>query len=448
MKYLSLLVVLFWVGFAQSQIHPLNNATFWDDENDLPISIVNDSTLLYGKKLKYYHFEPLDIDRSELRSLSPLKVHDTTYLVDEPGGIVVRYWDKAFTRIDNSFSHKNQYGSIDFVHNNKIFLLGGYGLFTDKSILTRYDFAANEWFLEQTTGDVPKCITADLFQIIGNELFFINKGCRDTNNDQKFNFEDRVYKLNLNNLKFKYLGKLKKDLDAKIYSVAHLDNGQVLAFQRFSKYMIDLKKNKVHIIGDNFPEELPHNCKLLEYDKGIYKFITKNNGSQNLKYVEINEASILDNIKQTEPLYVTPSYTIKKLLFFIGLTLILVLLAYFTYYLYNRYNKVLIRTSSENISFRNKKIDELSPKAQELLLYLAKANSSMELADILHHLNIQASSYETLKKKRKKLLDEIVEKLQKRIGDKAHDIFIIKRSSADKRHKVIRLNPKLIHIKK
>jgi hypothetical protein len=448
MKFLFLLVGMFWLVAAQSQIHPLNNATFWDDENELPISILNDSTLLYGKELKYYHFEPLDIDRSKLKSLSPLQVQDTTYLVDEAGGIVVRYRDKAFTRIDNSFSHKNQYGSIDFVHNNKIFLLGGYGIFTDKNILTRYDFAAKEWFLEQTTGDVPKCIIADIFQIIGNELFFINKGCRDTNNDRKFNFEDRVYKLNLNNLKFKYLGKLKIDLDAKIHSVAHLNNDQVLAFKRSLKYLIDLKKNKLHIIGDDFPSILFRNFKLLEYDKNKFNFITKNNGSQKLKYVEINEASILDSIKETKPLYVTPSYTTKKLLFFIGLTLFLVLLAYFAYYLYNRYNKVLIRTSSENISFRNKRIDELSPKAQELLIHLAKANSSIELAEILHHLNIQASSYETLKKKRKKLLDEIVEKLQKHIGDKAQNIFIIKRSSADKRHKLIRLNPKLIHIKK
>jgi diketogulonate reductase-like aldo/keto reductase len=90
----------------------------------------------------------------------------------------------------------------------------------------------------------------------------------------------------------------------------------------------------------------------------------------------------------------------------------------------------------------------LSPKAQELLIHLAKANSSIELADILHHLNIQASSYESLKKKRKKLMDEIFEKLQKHIGDKTQNIFIINRSSADKRHKMIGLNPKLIHIKK
>jgi hypothetical protein len=76
-----------------------------------------------------------------------------------PGSTDIYFWDRAvgrvfrlpddgpIERIDNSFQHRNQYhhsGWIDM--QGRIHAFGGYGLFTMKSMVTRFSPISGEWF--------------------------------------------------------------------------------------------------------------------------------------------------------------------------------------------------------------------------------------------------------------------------------------------------------------
>jgi hypothetical protein len=63
-------------------------------------------------------------------------------------------------RLDQSFDHKNQFGHSASIHpvNGQLFAFGGYGLWTSKNYITRYDELAGEWFVvdDQASNKYPK----------------------------------------------------------------------------------------------------------------------------------------------------------------------------------------------------------------------------------------------------------------------------------------------------
>ena len=70
---------------------------------------------------------------------------DKTYFVLNGGGPVLTFDNKSLIRIDNSVEQRNQFGAALFLHENKIFMYGGYGFWTYKDYLTYFDFSSNQW---------------------------------------------------------------------------------------------------------------------------------------------------------------------------------------------------------------------------------------------------------------------------------------------------------------
>ena len=68
-----------------------------------------------------------------------------TILVTKGGGVLYRFKDNSFERLDKSFEHRNKYRSYDFTFENKIFSYGGYGLFMTNSNLTFFNELNQEW---------------------------------------------------------------------------------------------------------------------------------------------------------------------------------------------------------------------------------------------------------------------------------------------------------------
>ena len=75
------------------------------------------------------------------------QIEGKNYLVASGCGEVYEFRNDSIVRIDNSFDQKNQYNACSFVYKNEINEWGGYGLFTFKNILTKFDFKTKEWEL-------------------------------------------------------------------------------------------------------------------------------------------------------------------------------------------------------------------------------------------------------------------------------------------------------------
>lgn len=150
--YWQLLMCLLMVLGMQAQENYSitdNHLLFEDAKTGEPVLVYNDSMLVRGFDFKTHEKTqfPEGLIRSEFNNYH-YQINSTNYLVDNGCGPVIKFEHNRFTRIDNSFRHRNQYGAIPFSYNNKIYLWGGYGLFSYKNILTYYDFTSNEWLLQ------------------------------------------------------------------------------------------------------------------------------------------------------------------------------------------------------------------------------------------------------------------------------------------------------------
>jgi len=429
-----------------------NRTTFWDYENQQPITILNDSTYLYGLDLQLKHIPDLDIDDSSLSRMAVAYLEGNTYLYDGAGGVVVEYANQSFTRHDKSFTHKNQYGSIHFIHNGSIYLLGGYGLFTTKNILTRYDFKAREWFLVETTGDTPNYIESKVSKIIGDQLYFINTKFKKTNLSEKSNYS--IYVLDLNQLDVKKLGEIPDDSPLYLsnanlsgYTVNQLsDDKLLLTKNEEARKLINFKTNTLSEV--KLTPEFNSGSRILHYnpEQQSYTIATTNSGNKKLHYRTIHSQDLVQKTLTSQALYKSQQEQTIDILSYTGFVLALLGLSVMGVKQYREFKKIKIRLASKTITYKGQLITNFTAEELELLFFLAKHRRFIEFSDLMQQLDYQGS-YDILKKKRKILFDELLNKMRLHIGDQAEQLFIIEKSIKDKRYKVIKLNPKLIVLK-
>ena len=109
----------------------------------------------------------------EFQALIPTKMGPDTYLLYPGGGMLFKFNESsgAIKRIDRSFAHRNQYSGYFFSHNKNLYLLGGYGFWETKSLLTKFNFSSGEWDYIPTTGQTPEGIDRGAFLIKDDKLY-------------------------------------------------------------------------------------------------------------------------------------------------------------------------------------------------------------------------------------------------------------------------------------
>lgn len=447
---LHTLVYLFLLSLslsAQDFKVDANNTSFWDNETQQPITFINDSTYLYGYDLQIKQVKNLNTDDSNLSKMEVAQINGNTFLYDSAGGVVVEYANQTFTRHDKSFSHRSQYYSAHFTYNGHIYLLGGYGLFTTKNILTRYDFEAREWFLVETSGDIPKFITSDFFVVNDDVLYLINKGNHVIHNKQR----QQVFSLNLNNFTFKNLGNIAtKLLDAKSSNIKinKLSDGRLLYVKGLNtNLVIDFKANTVSHVKMDSP--LHYKSKILKYSPETNTYIIKNLSFSNeqLVYNKLTNNDLKYNILNVQTLYEDEGMQIKKAVLYVGIFFLLTGAGVLSQRGYKKYIKLNIYLNKRVIKHKGYSIKGFTEEEYEFLRYLAQHQDYIQLLTLMQELKYDGS-YDALKKKRKILIHQIKDKLKPYLGDKVEQLFIIANNENDRRYKQIRLNPDLIIVKK
>jgi hypothetical protein len=139
--------------------------------------------------------EEINVD---FQALIPTKMGPDTYLLYPGGGMLFKFNESsgAIKRIDRSFAHRNQYSGYFFSHNKNLYLLGGYGFWETKSLLTKFNFSSGEWDYIPTKGQAPEGIDRGVFLIKDDKLYAAGFVSRNSNN-QKENREDNLYVLTL-----------------------------------------------------------------------------------------------------------------------------------------------------------------------------------------------------------------------------------------------------------
>jgi len=146
---------------------------------------------------KYSKSIPKEIN-VELQTLSQVRMGSYNYLLYPGGGILFKFSesDNSITRIDRSFAHRNQYSGYFFSYGKDLYLLGGYGFWETKSLLTKFNFSSGEWDYVNTTGQIPEGIDRGTF-LVKNDKLYAFGFLKRTSNNQKSLKEKNLYVLSL-----------------------------------------------------------------------------------------------------------------------------------------------------------------------------------------------------------------------------------------------------------
>ena len=160
-----------------------------------------------------------------LNTLIPLKHNSQTYLLYPGGGLLYSFSNGSINRIDRSFPHRNQYGAYFFSYKENIYLIGGYGYWQTKSIITKFNFNSGDWEIVNAVGQKPMGLDQGTYFILENKLYVFDFISREINT-QKEARNKNLYVLDLENFNWKKLGVINNEIKPI---------NQVKGFKRFFK---------------------------------------------------------------------------------------------------------------------------------------------------------------------------------------------------------------------
>ena len=167
MKLFYILFFISSVVFSQEIDIPQNIVTSYNDEQNIYLFSQNEYytiDLLNNEISKPNSFENNGFN---IEDFSPIKTDSSFYFISKTGGSVLKLKENTLDRIDNSFNHKMQIGSSIFQYNNEIYRYGGYGFFSARNFIVKYDYLTNEWeSLILNNSDVPKARHDNSFLLI------------------------------------------------------------------------------------------------------------------------------------------------------------------------------------------------------------------------------------------------------------------------------------------
>jgi len=146
---------------------------------------------------KYNSPIPIELDAIHFTGLKSAKLANVTYLLYPGGGMLFSFKDGVIKRIDASFAQRNYYGAHFFTHQDGIYLLGGYGLWTSKNDLLKYSFKQKQWNKITTYGDKPEPGIRDMAVVKTENVIYTIGGNYVEKNTQNYKNIDKIYSLNL-----------------------------------------------------------------------------------------------------------------------------------------------------------------------------------------------------------------------------------------------------------
>ena len=398
--------------------------------------VILESKKLTKKHIKYSAPFPEELKSIELEALAPVVSEDgSVYFLYPGGGVLFKYFNGSFERIDESFAHRNQFSGYFFEYKKELFLLGGYGYWKANSLLIKFNFEIRNWELIGTLGLPPK-------NGINNGSFVLDK-----NKLHVFDFYTRVNDLNVKNNSHYILDldqmswKKEGALNNKLFNKSKKDFELQIQFGN-SLLQKNLIGNDLRIItpSDNqirfYNGEQLHNINSLAIVVGeniVYPVL-----SADREYETITIRNLNKNIDLINEEYLTNDFNLFTNYFiYAGVFCLLLILLTFVKF---KKEKFVFFLSENSLSGLNKTI--LIDKDEKFVLDLI-VNTTEKRVDnsfVLNYFkNSKLSNDASVKRKNK-----VIEELNRKALENFEIVLIIKRSSKiDSRQVVYCLNPKI-----
>ncbi len=419
------------IGLAQSYHLKIIDPVICFDYNQNMLIVIEDSTyqiqisLTSKKAIK----KPLKWDGqvsfNELRTqYVPLSEQGSPmYFVDHGCGWVLELRNDSIVRIDQSFHHQNQYGGAFFMYEGEPHIFGGYGLFSYKNLITRFDLISGQWYLAENQSKL-NMVTMEPFTISKKGFNVLM-----TKNKDKTNHYTEVWNYSFKTKKWNYIGSANKV--SGLNFVTDVKRWNNLFYSRNNVFEVDFEKQQVakYVV---FPTNTLLGIKKFKNYFVLYK--------QLIQHFPENRSCILEIVQSDK---MKDKYFKKKYSFNIhksntGASMVSILLGLIGII-------VMVTLILFKFRKRTKKTRDLSGSVQELLNYwISKERYQIELSEVNDFVNMDQPSIDTLKKRRESLLKQFVEELAIKYGLSRKDIYLNDNHPSDRRMKVLVLSDILV----
>ena len=414
-------------------------------EINIPKNIIksyNDNQFIYFfTKNNYFKVDvasyniskPIEFNNNgfDINNFTPFKINDVFYFVQNVGGLVLKLNKNDLIRIDKSFTHKMQISSSIFIYKNEIYRYGGYGFFSARELIVKFDFETSEWESVKVNGElIPRARYSNVFSIDENNLIIIGGQTVDRYNREKRLRLTDMWQFSFEELKWSFILE-SEEIFPIDYRAFKFDNKILF---RDGNYLKSFNLDSYELSTNNLTNTLlkvNDRFKVHYFDGNFHFVVDRNNGERVL--ISRSKKELLGTSKFLK------SLENKKLLSFnnliiIGLLLFVIIIIFFS----RRYlNSVILKTNK--IKYRNKTVF-ISEEEYIVLKEFFRNQNSLE-NNILQNL-VNKDQYERSHNVRRKnnLINTLNSKLQILFNNNSFNYIEIKNSDFDKRYKRYFLN--------
>ncbi len=404
----------------------------------------SNSYYIYNEELERYEVRPLIFESDStfqhiLVEFYPVTTDSFgTFFVYRACGVVYHFINDRLYRHDRSFYHKNQYGGTISAIDNEIYMFGGFGLFTEKNIITRYDRELREWFNVEYLNKPPAPIFSPITSTYKNRLIYLIG-----QNKPKDFFNLKVYSYDFLNQQWHILGNITENLSNKLktlYLSKLLKNNNINNYVASSSFFLELDiekntyksyqlKNEVSIIS---VQKHPLHNDLIQVHKwrsGIARYSIKVQSKSKIINKQIDSGPIWIPEKRTLlnqlDVYIIITFMLGSLLTLLG------------FYISQRRTKR--RKTSATVYFSTlpfERPDFIKLRA----LMLNSPDYTVAISDINELVEEDGLSAEATKKRRERLIKEFTIYISEHFDLSPSEVFIELRHEKDRRIKLIKLN--------
>lgn len=343
------------------------------------------------------------------------------YYVDRGCGWVLELREDSIVRVDRSFHHQNQFGGAFFMHQGKPYIFGGYGLFTYKKFITKYEVELKQWYLESEGGNLKNGVL-NIFNCNASRLSILL--ARKTG----ANFSNELWTYTFKSKRWKYLGQV-EGFDSLINKPkVEMNNNMIICLDylyefdleklRLNQYYLNPTNSVIRIVKFPMSYGLLKHVLSREREESILSVIDKDVFTKKYR-VSSTEIKLL---KKDES-------AVTKYWVFLFVVLVVCVMLWLAFRLKRK---------------RNGKV-KISPSVAELLqLWLSKPDYLLELHELNDLVNYDNPSMDTLKKRRENLIRLFVVEISSMYQLPEHQIYEPLPHPLDKRMKQLKLSSKLI----
>ena len=389
--------------------------------------------ILYKNKIERYTLEndvelisSKEIKNSSEYDLSKFKFVNEYTLSSKLGGSILKIKGDSIFRADNSYEHKMQLGSLEFIRNDTLFRYGGYGFFENRNFFTFYDKKINGWESLDINGDIIPERISDFIYHFNKDKLYLSGGYTFDKFKKDVKYPNlKSYLFDFNSKKWSVIGDLNTSVFNSIYFP--LDEHSLINFTDGMIHIMDFEQNSIKKFSSN-----PISKKI---ESSFFKpFINKNNvvyfelknDVLNIKSTPLGE--FISNLKSTENKRI---YGVSYWLY--SLIILILVIISLVYVVFKKFFNKIIKIG--DVFFYNLKKIKLNEKEKVIfnLLYTSsKKGESVENRIITEFFEDRTLNYGTINRRKNESIKTLNNKIKVFLNTNK-EIIVRTNSPIDKR---------------